>query len=83
MILYGPSLVPGSIRRYLQARQLWLFLAPSASSSAIVSGNGCVRCSGLLAMSTVVCPARLTAMTSAPRPIRYLIVWLSPRAAAW
>ena len=41
-------------RNHLQARQLLLFLAPMLSRSAIVSGNGCVRCSGLLAMSTVV-----------------------------
>ena len=48
-----------------QARQLLLFLAPMPSSSLIVSGKGCVRCSGLLAMSTVVWPARLTTMTLA------------------
>jgi len=58
-------------RAHLHARQLLLFFAPIFSSSAIVAGNGCVRCSGLLAMSTVVCPARLATMTSAPRLTRY------------
>ena len=39
----------------------WLFFAPIFSSSAIVSGNGWTRCTGPLAISIVVCPARLTA----------------------
>ena len=48
----------------------------------MVSGNGWVRCSGLLAMSTVVWPARFTAFTSAPLLTRYFTISLSPRAAA-
>ena len=34
--------------------QLWLFFAPSPSSSAIVLGKGVMRCTGPFAMSTVV-----------------------------
>jgi hypothetical protein len=49
-----------------QDLHLWLFFAPSFSSSAIVSGNGWMRCTGPFAMSAVVSPARLTALTSAP-----------------
>src|SRR5581483_3036901 len=49
-----------------QDTHLWLFLAPRLSSSAMVSGYGCVRCTGPFAMSTVVLPSRLTALTSAP-----------------
>ena len=60
-----------------------LFFAPSDCSSAMVSGNGRRRCTGPLAMSTVVCPRRETARTSAPLLTRYLIISLSPRAAAW
>src|SRR5262249_30272680 len=50
--------------------QWWLFFAPKPSRSLIVSGYGCGRCTGPLAMSTVVCPERLTAFTSAPRDTR-------------
>ena len=47
-------------------RLRWLFLAPVLSSSAIVWGNGCTRCYGPFAMSTVAWPRRLTKVTSAP-----------------
>src|SRR5437867_2550218 len=53
-----------------QLTHLWLFFAPSFSSSAMVSGNGRRRCTGPLAMSTVVCPRRDTALTSAPLDTR-------------
>ena len=46
--------------------QLWLLTAPRPSRSSIVAGNGWMRWTGPFAMSTVVCPRRLTAMTSAP-----------------
>ena len=53
-----------------QLKQRWLFTAPRLSSSAIVSGNGWMRWTGPLAMSTVVCPIRLTSVTSTPRTTR-------------
>src|SRR5262249_50823398 len=65
-----------------QLTQRWVFFAPSFSSSAIVSGNGGTRCTGPCAMSTVVCPVRLPAFTSAPFETRYSISALSPRDAA-
>jgi hypothetical protein len=65
-----------------QPTHLWLFLTPYPSSSLIVSGNGEMRCTGPLAMSTVVWPARLVIFGSAPFAIRYSIISLSPRAAA-
>ena len=46
--------------------QLWLFFEPRLSSSATVSGIGETRCTGPLAMSAVVWPRRLTAVTSPP-----------------
>ena len=49
-----------------QDTHLWLFLAPSFSSSAIVSGNGSMRWTGPFAMSAVVWPARFTRFGSAP-----------------
>ena len=49
-----------------QLTQRWLFFAPSRSNSTIVSTNGWIRCTGPFAMSTVVCPLRATAVTSAP-----------------
>src|SRR5437762_6535594 len=61
---------------------LWLFFTPIPSSSLIVSGNGEMRWTGPLAMSTVVCPARLMIFGSAPLETRYSIISLSPRAAA-
>ena len=59
---------PRAVRRAAcqQLTQRWLFFAPRLSSSATVSGNGCTRCTGPLAISTVVWPLRLTAFTSAP-----------------
>jgi len=36
--------------------QSWLFLEPSLSSNATVSGNGWMRCTGPFAMSAVVWP---------------------------
>ena len=36
-----------------------------------MSGNGLMRCTGPLAMSTVVLPSRLTAFESAPFETRY------------
>src|SRR5262249_40354943 len=50
---------------------LWLFFAPSFSSSASASGHGWMRCTGPFAMSAVVLPSRLTALTSAPFETRY------------
>ena len=46
--------------------QRLLFFAPRPSSSLIVSGNGEMRDTGPLAMSTVVWPRRLTTRGSAP-----------------
>ena len=43
-----------------QDRHLWLFFAPRPSRNLMASGQGCVRCTGPLAMSTVVWPSRLT-----------------------
>ena len=45
---------------------LWLLIAPRLSSSLIVSGYGCVRCTGPFATSIVVWPERLIFFTSAP-----------------
>jgi hypothetical protein len=53
-------------RRCQQDRQRWLFFEPSFSSSATVAGNGEMRWTGPFAMSAVVWPRRLTAVTSAP-----------------
>src|SRR5262245_6999364 len=65
-----------------QETHLWLFLAPSFSRRASASGHGWMRCTGPLAMSAVVLPSRLTALTSAPFETRYWIISTSPRAAA-
>src|SRR5581483_4809942 len=61
-----------------QETHLWLFLDPSFSSSATVSGNGDTRCTGPFAMSATVWPLRATAVTSAPFDTRYMIISLSP-----
>ena len=61
---------------------LWEFFDPSFSSRATVAGNGDTRCTGPFAMSATVCPLRATAVTSAPFETRYMIMSLSPRAAA-
>src|SRR6266550_2588257 len=53
-----------------QETHLWLFFAPMPSSSLIVSGNGLMRWTGPLAMSTVVLPSRFTPFTSAPLETR-------------
>src|SRR5438552_17956797 len=58
-------------RQGMQLAHLWLFFDPSLSSSAIVSGYGEMRETGLLAMSAVVWPRRLTAFTSAPFDTKY------------
>src|SRR6185295_19527476 len=50
---------------------LWLFFAPSFSRRASASGHGWMRCTGPLAMSAVVRPSRVTALTSAPLETRY------------
>ena len=68
--LYGQRLSPDVSERNQQDLHLWLFLTPIFSSSAIVSGYGCVRCTGPFAMSTVVMPSRLTTWGSAPLEMR-------------
>src|SRR5262245_19919316 len=72
----------GDSARHQHDTHLWLFFAPSDSSSASASGQGWIRCTGPLAISAVVLPSRLTAFTSAPFETRYLIISTSPRAAA-
>src|SRR4030095_16048690 len=57
---------PTEICRDQHDTHRWVFFAPRPSSSFIVSGYGCVRCTGPFAMSTVVWPERLTTLTSAP-----------------
>ena len=64
-----------------QDTQLSLLTAPRPSRYASVSGNGSVRWYGPFAMSAVVWPRRLTAMTSAPCSTRYRTKPVSPRAA--
>ena len=54
------------LKRPQQLTHLWLLTAPRLSSSLIVSGYGCVRCTGPFATSIVVWPERLSFFTSAP-----------------
>src|SRR5204863_657741 len=56
---------------FQQLTHLWLFFAPSFSSSASASGHGWMRWTGPFAMSAVVRPSRLTAFTFAPFDTRY------------
>ena len=70
-----PRLNAGAKLLYVQSgaqhvTQLWLFFEPSRSRRATVSGIGETRCTGPLAMSAVVWPRRLTAVTSAPCPTK-------------
>ena len=64
----GPS--ASSMQSSQHDLHLWLFFAPSFSRCATVSRNGVIRCTGPFAMSAVVCPFRLTAITSAPLETR-------------
>src|SRR4030095_5304505 len=52
---------------------LWLFFDPSFSRRATVSRNGGILCTGPFAMSAVVWPFLLTAVTSAPFAARYSV----------